>query len=225
MTAERRVRVDVWADVMCPWCYLGKRRLDAAAASFAAKHLGEARAVDIEFHSYQLAPGLPTGSTESATAYIQKETGASESEVSGMMQRLTRLGRRIELEYNWDAVQVTNTLLAHQLIHHAKAHGRQLEAEEALFAAYFTEGGDIGDLEVLGDVAEQIGLDKADAIRSLRAGEYLSAVRDDVARAGALGARGVPLFVVDGRYSLSGAQDAARLEHALEQAWSDKAGA
>jgi predicted DsbA family dithiol-disulfide isomerase len=222
-SARHRLKVDVWADVMCPWCYLGKRRLDAAAASFAAKHLGERREVDIEFHSFQLAPALAEGKTQSASAYIQKETGASEAEVSKMMDHLARLGRRVDLDYNWDAVQVTNTLLAHQLIHHAKQRGKQLDAEEALFAAYFTQGRDVGDIGVLGDIAEQIGLDRAEAVRALTEKEHLAAVRDDVAQAGALGARGVPFFVVDGKYGLSGAQETTILERALEQAWSDRA--
>lgn len=219
---EHHIKVDVWADVMCPWCYLGKRRLDAAAASFSAKNLGEGRKVDIEFHSFQLAPDLPVGSTQPASEFIQRETGSSEAEVSGMLDHMVRLGRRIGIEYNWDAVQVTNTLLAHQLIHHAKAVGKQLEAEEALFSAYFTEGRDVGDAEVLADVAAQIGLDRADAARALKSNKHLPAVRADVALAGSHRVTGVPFFVVDGKYALSGAQEQAVLERALEQAWSER---
>ncbi|MFC7787872.1 DsbA family oxidoreductase [Microbacterium sp. MAHUQ-60] len=219
------LKVDVWADVMCPWCYLGKRRLDAAAASFAARGLGEGRKVEIEFHSFQLAPDLPAGKTEPAAAFIARETGSTEAEVHTMLNHMVRLGKRIGIDYNWDAVQVTNTLLAHQLIHHAKAAGKQLEAEEALFAAYFTEGRDVGDAEVLADIAERLGLDRAETTRALASSEHLPAVRSDIARAGAQGITGVPFFVVDGKYALSGAQEQAVLERALEQAWSERPGA
>lgn len=218
------LKVDVWADVMCPWCYLGKRRLDAAAASFAARGLGEGRKVDIEFHSFQLAPDLPAGTTEPASAFIMRETGSSEAEVRTMMNHMVQLGQRVGIEYNWDAVQVTNTLLAHQLIHHAKDAGKPIEAEEALFAAYFTEGKDIGDADVLSDIAEQLGLDRAETMHSLTSNEHLPAVRYDLAQAGAQGITGVPFFVVDGKYSLSGAQEQVVLERALEQAWSERAG-
>ncbi len=220
---DHHIKVDVWADVMCPWCYLGKRRLDAAAASFAARNLGEGRKVDIEFHSFQLAPDLAVGVTQPASQFIQKETGSSEAEVDGMLDHMVRLGRRIGIEYNWDAVQVTNTLLAHQLIHHAKTVGKQLEAEEALFAAYFTEGRDVGDADVLADIAEQIGLDRTEATQALKSNTHLPAVRADLALAGSYRVTGVPFFVVDGKYSLSGAQEQTVLERALEQAWSEKA--
>lgn len=217
----KRIRVDIWADVACPWCYIGMRRLDAAAASFRAKGRGESRAVDVVFHSFQLAPHLPVGPTQSVMEYNMNHLGMSESDSATALARVVRRARAVGLELDFTTTRFANTVLAHQLIHYAKAHGRQREAEEALFAAFFTQGRNVSDVHELADIADELGLDRADAFRSLLADEHLQAVRADEALARSHGTHVVPFIVVDGKYSLAGAQGTPLIENALEQAWSD----
>lgn len=218
----QHVKVDVWADIACPWCYLGKRRLDEAAASFTADREQGERTVDIEVHSFELAPDLPEGRTQSMMDYQMNHQGVSAGDAVDALERMTRLGRRVGITYDFDGMQVTNSARAHQLMHYAKARGRQLDAEEALFAAYFTHGRNLGDISVLGDIADELGLDRADAIRALTANEQLSAFRADTELARTLGITAVPFLIVDGKYAVAGVRSAKVIEDALERAWSER---
>lgn len=218
---KRRIKVDIWADVACPWCYIGTRRLDAATQSFSAEGTGARREVLVEFHSFELAPDLPVGPTRSPMDYNTEHLGMSESDAVAALARVARRARAVGLELDFTTTRVANTVLAHQLIHFAKAQGMQREAEDALFAAYFTQGRNVSDIDDLADVAGEIGLDRADVRRSLTAGEHLPAVRADEALARSHGIHSVPFIVVDGRYGLPGAQGTAVIEAALERAWSE----
>jgi len=139
------------------------------------------------------------------------------------LDRVSGIAESVGLHYDYDALQTTNTVLGHQAIHYAKAHGAQLEMKERLMKAYFEEGRHVGRIPELADLAAEIGLDREDVVRSLTAGEYLDAVRADVAQAGELGIRGVPFFVLEGRYGVSGAQESATFVNVLEQVVAERA--
>ena len=146
-------------------------------------------------------------------------------QVKGMLDNVAGIAKATGLDYNFDILKHTNTVKAHQLLHYAKAHGKQLEMKERLLTAYFTEGRHVGRIEDLADLAAEIGLDRDDVVRSLSADEYLSDVRADQAQGQEYGIQGVPFFVIDGKYGVSGAQEAAAFAQILDQVWMERAGA
>jgi predicted DsbA family dithiol-disulfide isomerase len=204
------IKVDIWSDIACPWCYLGKRKFEAAVAQSGLP-------VDVEFHSFELSPGTPAEFPGSHHEFLAAHAGVSLEQAAAMGERVTALAAAVGLRYDYDRLQTTNTVLAHQLTHYAKARGRQAEMTERLMSAYFEEGRHVGRIPDLADLAAEIGFDRDDVVRSLEAGEYLADVRADVAQAGELGIRGVQFFVFDGKYGISGAQETATFADALAQ--------
>jgi predicted DsbA family dithiol-disulfide isomerase len=204
------IKVDIWSDIACPWCFIGKRKFEAAVASSDIP-------VEIEYHSFELSPETPAEFDGRHEEFLAAKMGVSPEQAKAMGERVTGIAAGVGLHYDYDRLQTTNTVLGHQLIHYAKAHGRQLEMKERLLSAYFEEGRHVGRIPELADLAAEIGLDRDDVVRSLEAGEYRDAVRADIALAGELGIRGVPFFVLDGKYGVSGAQDSATFENVLRQ--------
>ena len=209
------IKVDVWSDIACPWCYIGKRKFEAGAEQFGGE-------VELEYHSFELAPDTPVDFDGSETDFLAGHKGIPRDRVAGMLERVTGIAEQVGLHYDYDALQHTNTIRAHELLHYAKAHGRQLDLQERLFQAYFEEGRHVGRIEDLADLAAEIGLDRDDVIRSLSENEYLPAVDADKQQAIEYGIQGVPFFVIDGRYGISGAQEAATFAAALEQVRDEK---
>lgn len=207
------VKIDVWSDLACPWCYIGKRNLESGIARLGAD--GDPVPVEVEYHSFQLAPDTPVDFEGSEADYLMGYKGLPEVQVKAMIDRVVGIARSVGLEYDYDALQHTNTLLAHQLLHYARAHGKQSEAKERLLSAYFVEGRHIGRVEDLADLAAEIGLDRQDVVGSLQSEAHLPAVLADIRRAAELGIHGVPFFVLDGRYALSGAQPAEVFAEAI----------
>lgn len=201
------IKVDVWSDIACPWCFIGKRKLEAGIAAFADQP--GTPAVDIEFHSYELAPDTPVDFQGDEVSFLCKHKGMNEAQVHQMLTQVAGIAGSVGLHYDFDALQHANTVRAHELVHYAKAHGRHLEVKERLFTAYFEEGRNVGRIADLADLATDIGLDRADVIRSLTENEFLPAVRADQRQAQELGIQGVPFYVIDGKYGISGAQDPA----------------
>lgn len=212
------IKVDIWSDIACPWCYIGKRKFEAGAAAAGIP-------VEVEYHSFELSPETPVEFDGHHREFLSAKMGASPEQADGMLARVTGIAASVGLDYDYDALQTTNTVLGHQLIHYAKARGRQLEMKERLLKAYFVEGRHVGRVEELADLAAELGFDRDDVVRSLTSDEYLADVRADVAQAGELGIRGVPFFVIDGKYGVSGAQDASTFAQALEQVAAERAGA
>ena len=210
MTSAEPIKVDIWSDIACPWCYIGKRKFEAAVAASGIP-------VEVEYHSFELSPDTPVEFDGRHEEFLAAKLGVSADQAKAMGARVTGIAAAVGLHYDYDKLQTTNTVLGHQAIHYAKAHGRQLEMKERLLKAYFEEGRHVGRIPELADLAAEIGLDREDVVRSLTAGEYLDAVRADVALAGELGIRGVPFFVLDGRYGISGAQEPATFAGALQQ--------
>jgi predicted DsbA family dithiol-disulfide isomerase len=209
------IRVDIWSDIACPWCYIGKRRFETAVTDSGIP-------VEVEYHSFELSPGTPAEFDGSHHEFLAAHMGVSLDQAQAMGDRVTGIAETVGLHYDYDALKTTNTVLAHQAIHYAKAHGKQAELKERLMKAYFEEGRHVGRIEDLADLAAETGLDREDVVRSLTAGEYLAAVRADVAQAGALGIRGVPFFVLDGKYGVSGAQEAQTFANVLRKVVSER---
>lgn len=210
------IKVDIWSDVQCPWCYIGKRKFEEGAAQFEGD-------VEVVYHSFELAPDTPVDFDGTPSDYLSQHKGIPLVEVSKMLDRVAGIAADVGLDYHYDTVQQTNTVKAHELLHHAKAHGRQLEMKERLLKAYFVDGRHVGRIEDLADLAAEIGMNRAEVVSVLEASTYLADVKADVALAQGYGIQGVPFFVIDGKYGISGAQSPSAFTNVLNKARSDKA--
>ncbi len=208
------VKVDIWSDVACPWCFVGKRRFEKAVADF----VDAGGQVDVEYHSYELSPGTPAEVEGHHADHLAQHLGRSVAEARQMLAQMTELAATEGLSYDYDALQSTNTRLAHQALHLAKAHGLQAELKERLLAAYFEQGRHVGRVEDLADVAAEIGLDRDEVVAALTDGTYAADVDADIAQAVAYGIGGVPFYVFDGRFGVSGAQSPEVFRSALDKA-------
>lgn len=212
------MRVDVWSDVVCPWCYIGKRRLEAALERFPFRDR-----VEVVFHSFELDPSAPKQSTESMTTLLAKKYGMSPAKAEQMQAHVTSVAAEDGLAFHLGNTTPANTFDAHRLLHLAKARGKQEALKEALMAAYFTEGKRVGDADTLVAAAVSVGLDEAEARAVVTdPNAYADAVRADETRARQYGIRGVPFFVLDEKYGVSGAQPADTLLAALSRAWAER---
>ena len=214
------ISVNIWSDIACPWCYIGKRKFEQGLADFAG-----ADDVEITYHSFELAPDTPVDFEGSEVDFLASHKGMDEAQVEQMLRQVTTIARDVGLEYDFDTVKHTKTLLAHQALHYAKAHDKQDAMVERLFAAYFEQGRHVGRAAELADLGAEVGLDREDLLAALEAGTYAEAVDADLAQARAYGIQGVPFFVVDGRYGISGAQKPEVFTQALEQVRTERAGA
>lgn len=212
----RQMQVEIWSDIACPWCYVGKRRFEAALAAFA-----HSDAVTVTWRSFELDPHAPRTHDEPALQLLARKYGMSEAQAQAMTTRLTETAAGEGLVFHLEDVQVGNTFDAHRLLHGAAAHGLREALSERLFAAYLGEGASLGETETLVRLAVEVGLDEAETRRVLESDQYAEAVRADEADAAALGVTGVPMFVLNRRYGVSGAQSPEVLRGALQQAWDD----
>lgn len=215
------IKVDIWSDIACPWCYIGKRKFEDAVGRFEA--LPGSAPVEIEYHSFELAPDTPVDFEGSEIDFLVGHKGLPEEQVEEMLGVVTTAARSVGLDYDFAALQHTNTVKAHELLHHAKEHGKQPEVKERLLRAYFVEGRHIGHIDELAQLAAEVGLDPSDVSRVLDADEYRAAVRADQELAVRLGINAVPFFVIDGRYGVSGAQSPETFLDALRQAAGERA--
>jgi predicted DsbA family dithiol-disulfide isomerase len=214
------IKIDIWSDVACPWCYIGKRNLEKGLAETAGDD--DAPRVEIEYHSFELSPDTPVDFEGSSAEFLAAHKGISIDEARAMNERVSQIAEGAGLHYRFDLQQHTNTVKAHELIHFAKAHGRQLEMKERLLSAYFVEGRHVGRVDELVALAEEIRLDGVAAREALESDAYLDAVRADQAQAQAYGIGGVPFFVIDGRYGVSGAQPPEAFAQVARQVWAEK---
>jgi predicted DsbA family dithiol-disulfide isomerase len=211
---ECSVLVEIWSDVVCPWCYVGKRHLEDALSRF-----DHADQVDVVWRSFELDPNSPTRVGMPMGRILQRKYGMTEAQATSANQRMTEVAAGLGLEYNLDEVQVGNTFDAHRLIHLAARYGLGDAMKERLMAAYFTEGRLVGDHATLVQLGAEVGLDAAEIEGVLAGDGFAAEVREDEARAAALGVGGVPFFVVDETYGISGAQPADVILGVLERAW------
>jgi predicted DsbA family dithiol-disulfide isomerase len=209
--------VEIWSDVMCPFCYLGKRRFADALAHF--PHREE---VKVQWRSFQLNPALRSDTPISVNEYLAREKGIDPRQAAQMHERLTRLGHQAGIEYDFDRAVVANTFDAHRLVHFAREYGREDELVERLFVAYFTEGRNVGDRPTLVALAQDLAIDAGATKQMLDSDRYADAVRSDIREAAQLGIDGVPFFDFDRKYAVSGAQEMSTFASALEQSYAER---
>jgi predicted DsbA family dithiol-disulfide isomerase len=215
------LKVDVWSDIACPWCYVGKRRFEEGVRRY--REAGGDRPVEVEYHSFELAPDTPVDFEGTEVDFLAGFKGMPTAQVRRMLEQMVQVAASVGLDFDYDALQHTNTRKAHEVLHLAKARGLQYEVKERLLRAYFTEGRHVGHDDDLAELAAEAGLDRTEVLTALRAGTYRDDVDADIDQARAYGITGVPFFVVDGRYGVSGAQDPALFAQALRQATAETA--
>ena len=215
-----KIQIDVWSDIACPWCYIGKRNLEGGIA--ATSNDPDAPQVEITYHSYELSPDTPVDFDGSEIDFLATHKGMPKDQVSQMLDHVTQVAQGAGLEYNFDVLKHTNTVRAHELLHFAKAHGKQHEMAERLMSAYFTEGKHVGEIDSLVALAAEVGLDADAARAALQSQQYLDDVRADQAQAVKFGIQGVPFFVINGKYGVSGAQPADAFAQVLRQVWAEE---
>src|SRR5262245_19222682 len=195
------MRVDIWSDLVCPWCYVGKRRFENARARFDNRI-----EVEIVHRSFQLNPAAPRDRTSNRREMLMQKYRLSPTQVEEMDARMTQIAADEGLDFNLDGTATGNTFDAHQLVHLGRERGKEDPVVQRLYRAYFVEQRSLFDRESLLELAADAGLDRDDAADALRSNRYASAVAADIDTARRLGATGVPFFVVDDRYGISGAQ-------------------
>lgn len=210
------MRIEIWSDIACPWRFIGKRRFETALDGFAHKD-----DVEVEWRSYQLDPSLPEHYAGTETDYLSQAKGMPAEQVRQMFDHVTAQAAGEGLNYDFDSIVVANSFTAHRFLHLAKSHGVMSQAKEALLSGHFEQGRNIGDVEYLAEVARAVGIDADEARRVLSTDEYTAEVKADIAEAQALGANGVPFFVIDRKYGVSGAQPPEAFTQALETAWGE----
>jgi predicted DsbA family dithiol-disulfide isomerase len=211
------VQIEVWSDVVCPWCFIGKRRLETALERF--PHRDQ---VEVIWRSFQLDPTIPEGETHPTLPALAAKYGRSVDEMRAMQGQVEQVAAGEGLEYHLADGVSGNTTLAHELIHLAAKHGLQGAMKERLLHAHFEEGRSVFDVDSLVALGVEAGLDEAEIRAALTDRRYRAAVQQDAATAQALGANGVPFFVVDRKYGAAGAQPADLLLQVLERAWVDE---
>ena len=210
------MQVEIWSDVVCPWCYLGKRRFEQALESFG--HRGE---VEVVYRSFELDPSAAKGVSMPTVDLLARKYGMSVGQARDAQRQMERRAAEDGLDFRMDGLRSGNTRDAHRLLQLAKAHHLQAELAERLHRAYFSEQASIFDHASLAGLAVEVGLDRDEVLSVLASDEYGDAVDEDEAMARSLGASGVPFFVIDRRYGISGAQPAETIVHALDSAWAD----
>jgi predicted DsbA family dithiol-disulfide isomerase len=214
---ENVMPVEVWSDVVCPWCCIGRAHLQQALAEFE-----NGGSVEVTWRSFELDPGAPAVATASLAEQLGSKYGGSPAEIEAMFAGVTARAAAVGLDFRFDRAQSGNTVDAHRLLHLAREHGQQDALKDRFFTAYFTEGEAIGDPATLARLATQVGLDPSEVADVLATDRYLAEVRADEAEARAMQVSGVPFFVIDRRYAVPGAQPVEVLVGALRQAWAER---
>jgi predicted DsbA family dithiol-disulfide isomerase len=212
------MQVEIWSDVVCPWCYLGKRRFERGLEAFS--HRDE---VEVVYRSFELSPDSPPGETTPTVERLASNYQMTREQAEDAQRQMEERAAAEGLEFRMADLRSGNTRDAHRLLHLAKERGVQAELAERLHRAYFTEQASIFDHESLTNIAVAAGLDAIEARQVLADQEYEDAVTTDEAMAQAIGATGVPLFVIDRRYGISGAQPPELITETLEKAWAEAA--
>jgi len=201
---------------MCPFCYIGKNNFEQALSKLPFKD-----EVEVEWKSFQLDPTLDPNKTQDTLQYFREKKGVAEAQATQMLGQVTQMGKGAGIDFNFGQTLITNTFSAHKLLHLAKKHNKSNEMEEALFIAHFIDGKNVGDTEVLIALAESLGLDKDEAREAVTTDQLDDEVNQDIQEARNNGISGVPFFVLNGKYAVSGAQPAEVFENALQQTYKE----
>ncbi len=213
----KMIEIEIWSDVMCPFCYIGKRKIETALERFEHKDM-----VKLIWKSYLLDPGLVSDSTKSIHQHLAESKGWASDYAKQMGKHVSAMAKEEGLQYNMDQVKVANTFDAHRLIQLAKQKNRGDEMEELLFRAYFTEGKNLADPEVLKAIASLIGIENEEVETMLRGKGYAKEVLEDLKAAEDIGVSGVPFFVFNRNFAVSGAQPSETFLKALKKAWENE---
>jgi predicted DsbA family dithiol-disulfide isomerase len=212
------MELEIWSDIACPWCYVGKRRLEAALAAF--DHADE---VTVTWRSFELDPSAPAERTGDRTEAIARKYGMTVQQAREIEQHLVDTAAAEGLDFRFDLARSGNTFDGHRLVHLAAAHGRQDAMKERLLLAHFTEGEPVGDHETLARLAVEVGLPEAEVAETLAGDRYAEEVRADERAAGELGISAVPTFIIDRQVGVSGAQPAEMMLRLLREGYDRRA--
>ncbi len=213
---SEKMKVEIWSDVMCPFCYIGKRRFEKALDQLPGKEN-----IEIVWKSFQLNPDLKTDPSKNINQYLSDVKGMSLERAAQLNQQVTEMAVGEGLHYELDQAIVANSMNAHRFSHFALSKNKQDEAEEQLFRAYFTEGKNTDDIHVLIDLGKSIGLDETELRKVLESDRYTEDVRMDIYESQQLGVRGVPFFVFDRKYAVSGAQETPVFLQTLDKSFEE----
>lgn len=210
------MKVEIWSDVMCPFCYIGKRRFESGLEQFEGR-----KDIEVEWKSFQLNPDMKTDPSKNINQYLSEVKGWSPEQAKQMNARVTEMAAAEGLHYDFDRAVVANSFDAHRLLQFAKTRGLGDQLEELLFRSYFTQGGNIADHATLLELATEAGLDRDDTAAVLSAETFADGVQKDIYEAAQIGVQGVPYFVFNDRYAVSGAQAAETFLGALQKSWGE----
>lgn len=213
----KKMKVEIWSDVMCPFCYIGKRKFEAALAKFENKD-----SIEIIWKSFQLDANLKTDTTKNTIQHLAETKGWSMEYTRSTIAYVMEMAAGVGLHYNFEKAVVANSFDAHRLIQFAKKHGKGDAAEERLFKAYFEEGKNTADYTVLTQLSTEIGLNAEEVGAMLKSNAFATEVKQDIKEAEQIGVTGVPFFVIDRKYAVSGAQDSNVFLDSLNKAWHER---
>lgn len=211
-----KMKIEIWSDVICPFCYIGKRNFETAL-----EHFGDKEHVVVEWKSFQLDPSIPDVAGESYEEYLIKRKGMPAEQVKGMLGNVTEMAKQVGLHYHLDKSVIVNSQKAHELIRFAKSKGLGSRVEERLFGAFFTEGKNIADTETLVQLGQDIGLSASELKAAFENENYKYQVAQDIQESQNLSVKGVPFFVLDRKYAVSGAQPPAAFLETLDKAFTE----
>ena len=198
------MKVEIWSDVMCPFCYIGKRKFEKALEQFPYKD-----EVEVEWKSFQLDPSIETDAAKTVHQFLAERKGISPEQAKQMNDRVTGIAKEVGLTYNFDKAVMANSFDAHRFSHLAKQEGLQDQAEELLFSSYFTNGKNTADHDTLIKLGTEIGINPEKMKEMLNSEKFFEEVDADINEAQKLGISGVPFFVINRKYAVSGAQESA----------------
>ena len=213
---ENTLKVQIWSDIMCPFCYIGKRRIEEALQNFEHKE-----AVEIEWKSYQLDASFVASPEDNMADHLAAKYRKDTDWAQNMLDNMTQNAKTAGLDFHFEKAILANSFNAHRLLHLAKKHDLANDLEELLFKAYLTEGKNINDLETLSKLGIEVGLDAEAVAQVLNSDTYGAEVKKDQEEANAIGVQGVPFFVLDNKYAISGAQPASAFLETLEKVWEE----
>jgi len=210
------MKIEIWSDVMCPFCYIGKKNFEQALENLAFKD-----EVKVEWKSFQLDPTLEQSKTKTTAEYFREKKGFPEEQAKQMTNQVIQMGKDSGIDFNFDKALITNTFTAHKLLHLAKKHDKASEMEEELFKAHFLDGKNVGDVETLVSLAVSLGIDTDEAKNSLESDQFDYEINQDILEARNNGITGVPFFILNGKYGVSGAQPSEVFKNALTQTYEE----
>ena len=210
------MKVDIWSDTRCPFCFIGKRNFEKALQEFSQNDK-----IEVNWHSFQLDPNMKTDLTKNHYEYLSEVKGFPMAQIMQMHENLIQSGKNAGIDFNFDDVKVSNSFKSQMLVQLAKEKGKATEMEELLFEAYFKLGQDIDDVEVLSEIGNKIGFSNEEIQNAVNFEQLSDLVNNDISEASNLGIRGVPFFVFNQKYAISGAQPTHLFSEVLEKSWSE----